>query len=239
MKGTTFAEYIRKKTKTNANTFVDADLLTFANTVKDDLAAEIVANVDEHYFDFEDYRTLEAGVRSYTFPNDMLKHTKYIAAKLDGTNWVYLTETDYSQFKKPMRENSHIKEVYAGKDPEFYVSGRELVILSGDDIIDVVDGLKIVSEIYPEDLTAPNLASSDDLSIPSSTVTHRLPRQVHKHWATKVVIEWKESRDKPIALTQREQRVDVDLESVFEKLQKRNQVRSHQASVPVDNGYDY
>lgn len=239
MIGTTFAAYIRKKTKTNSNTFTDADILAFANPVKDDLAAEIAANVDEHYFDMELYRDLEADIRNYTFANDILVHQKYCAAKLDGTNWTYLTEAFFSEFTTPMRENTYIKSKYADKKAQFYISGRELFILSGDDITAVTDGLKMVAEIYPEEMTAGDLAASTDLSIPSSTTTHRLPRQVHKHWATKVIIEWKESRDKPIPLTQQEKRVDIDLQNVFEKLQKRNQVRSFQSTVPQDDGQDY
>ena len=50
MKGTTFASYIREKTKTNSNTLTDAKLLIFANTVKDDIAEAIVTEVDEDYF---------------------------------------------------------------------------------------------------------------------------------------------------------------------------------------------
>lgn len=239
MKGTTFAAYIRKKTKTNSNTFTDADIVTFANKVKDDLAAEIAANVDENYFDMELTRDLEADTRGYTFANDILVHQKYVSAKLDGTNITYLTEAFFSEFTTPMRENSYIKEKYASKKAQFYVSGREMFILSGDDIIAVTDGLKMLAEIYPEDLTTSDLSSTDDLSIPSSNTAHRLPRPVHPHWATKVIIEWKESRDKPIPLTQQEQRVDADLLGVFEKLAKRNQVRSFQSTVPEDDGQDY
>lgn len=239
MKGTTFAEYIRKQTKTNSTTFSDADIVTFANVVKDDLAAEIVANVDEHYFDMELYRDLEVGIRGYTFVDDLLKHQKYCSAQLDGTNWTYLTEAFFSEFTTPMREETYITSKYAAKKAQFYISGRELFILSGDSIIDVTGGLKMVAEIYPEDITAANLASADILSVPSSDTTHRLPRQVLHHWATKVIIEWKQSRDKPLALTQLEQRVDLDLQSVFDKLMKRNQVRSFQATVPQDDGQDY
>lgn len=239
MLGTTFAEYIREKTKTDSTTFSDAKLLRFANAVQEELAADIVANVDENYFDMELYRDLEADTRGYTFANDILKHQKYIAAKLDGTNWTYLTEAFFSEFTTPMRENSYIKEKYAGKKPQFYISGRELFILSDSDLIAVTGGLKMVADIYPENLTAGDLAAATDLSIPSSDTTHRLPRQVHKHWATKVIIEWKESRDKPIPLTEQEKSVAFDLQEAYKRLQRRNQVRSFQSTVPYDDGQDY
>lgn len=239
MKGTTFAAYIREQTKTDSVTFTDAKLLTFANKVKEELAGDIVANVDENYFDMELFRDLEAGTRGYTFANDVLKHQKYCSAKLNGTDWTYLEETFFSEFTTPMREESYIKAKYAGNKAQFYISGRELFLLSDADIIAVSGGLKMIAEVYPEDLVAGDLSADVDLSIPSSNTEHRLPRQVHPFWATKIIIEWKSSQDKPIPLTQQEQRVAADLLAVYEKLEKRNAVRSFQATVPKDDGQDY
>ena len=239
MIGTTFASYIRQKTKTDSITLPDSEILVLANVIKDDLAAEIVANTDEHYFDIELTRDLEADIRDYTQEDDVLKHIKYIAAKLDGTEWSYLTESDYAEFDKPLRENSTIKELYSARKPQFYISGRSYQLLTGDDITAVTDGLKVVAEIYPENISAGSLAASTDLSIPSSDTTHALPRQVHKHWAMKIVIEWKQSRDKPIPLTQQEQNVENDLQKVLVKLAPRNQVRAILATVPEDDGQGY
>ena len=244
MKGTTFAAYIRKQTKTNSTTLSDADLVILANVVKDDLAASIVANVDEHYFEMELYRNLEALVRDYTFPNDVLKHISFCEAKLDGTNWQVLTEADLSQFDDtPITENSYIKTKYAALDPQFLISGRSLQILSGDDIADVTDGLKLLAEIYPEDLTTSDLASSNDLSIPSADDTHRLPRPIHKVWAELVIVAHKEGRDKPVPLTKSQLKLQMDAQNgtleVFNQLEPRNQNRSFQASVPQDDGQDY
>lgn len=239
MTGTTFAAYIRKQTKTNSSTFPNADIVTFANVEKDELASAVVAEVDENYFDMEQVRDLEDGIRDYTFPNDMLKHVKYVAAKLDGTNWVYLTEADISQFDTPVLEESFIREKWAGLKPQFYISGRSLKLLTGDAIIDVTDGLKILAEVYPEDIDANDLAGSDDLSIPSSDTQHSLPRQLHKVWATKVIVAYKQSREKPIPLTQQEQKVEVDITDALAKLEKRNMVRSFVASVPRDTGEEY
>jgi len=239
MTGTTFAAYIRKLTRTNTTTLPNADIVTLANVVKDDIAASIVSEVDENYFDMELVRNLEAGIRDYTFPSDMLKHVKYVAIKLDGTNWLYLTEADISQFETPMLEETYIRDKYNGKKPQFYISGRSLKILSGDAIIDVTEGLKVLAEVYPEDIDASDLSGSTDLSVPSSDVTHALPRQVHTHWALMVVVEHKQSRDKPVPLTQQEKTVGADLASALSKLEKRNAVRSFVASTPKDDGSDY
>jgi len=98
MTGTTFASYIREKTKTNSTTLTDARIVVLANVVKDDLAGKIITNVDEGYFDMEMVTDLEAGIRDYSFENDIVKNLKYAHALLDGTNPAYLTEADYSLF---------------------------------------------------------------------------------------------------------------------------------------------
>lgn len=239
MNGTTFAEYIRKQTKTNTTTLPNADIVVLANVIKDDIAAAIVSEVDENYFDIEMLRDLEVGVRDYTFPNDLLKHMKYCAAKLDGSDWVYLTEEDISHFENPLLEESEIVAQYASEKPRFYISGRSLKILSGDAIIAVTEGLKIIGEIYPEDIDASDLSATDDLSIPSSNTTHALPRAVHKIWAMKVIVEYKQSRDKPLPLTQEEKMIEIAMAASLQKLQKRNAVRSFVATVPKDDGQDY
>jgi len=240
MKGTTFAEYIRKQTGTNSTTLPDADIVTYANVEKDDISADIVSNVDEHYFDMELSRDLEVGIRNYTFADDLLKHSSGVYAQLDGTLWSPLIEADNSQFDETaILQNASIKELYTGKKPQFLIRGRELVILSGDDIIAVTDGLQMIAQIYPEDITTAMLAASDELSVPTTDTTHSLPRQTHKHWATKVVIAYKESRDKPLPLTKKEQKVDLELDEVYKKLTPRNINRSFVASVPRDDGQDY
>lgn len=242
MTGTAFAAYIRYLTGTNSTTFTDANIVLLANIEKDALAEEIVTNVGEGYFDMEETRDLEADERSYTFDTSLLKHVKYVAAKLDGTAWSYLTETDYAMMLgkiEPLRENSVIKEVYAGRLPEFYISGRELVVLSGTDIIAVTEGLKVVAEVYPEDITTDNIGAATELSIPSANTQHRLPRAAHKVWATAVSIAFKTSKDKPLPLTNDEKLIAVTREQMYDKLRRRNAVRSFQASVPVDDGSDY
>jgi hypothetical protein len=242
MTGTTFTSLIRKFTRTNSSTFSDADIVVFANTIKDELAGEIVSNVDEGYFDVEMVRDLEADIRDYTFTNDILKHIKYAAAKLDGESWSYLRETDFSLAEgenQPLMENSYIKSEYSGKKPEFLVTGRGITILSAGDIIDVTEGLKVVAEVYPEDITTGTLTSGAELSVPLSDITHALPRASHLVWARMVAIEYKQSQEKPIPLTEKEQKIALDLSEMFKKLRKRNTVRTFKASVPNDDGQNY
>lgn len=241
MTGTTFASYIRERTKTNSTTFTDARIVVLANVVKDDLAAKIITNVDEGYFDMEMKADLEADIRDYSFENGIVKNLKYAHALLDGTNPEYLTEADYSLFetqKRPSDETT-IRDLYAARKPQYLITGISLKILSGAAIAAVTEGLKVVGEVFPEDIASGDLASASDLSIPSSTIEHRLPQAAHRVWAKMVVIEYKQSREKPIPLTEDEKKVELDLEELYKTLRKRNAVRSFVAAVPRDDGQEY
>jgi len=242
MIGTTFASYIRLRTKTNSTTLTDATIVITANVIKDDLASKIISNVDEGYFDMEMVRDLEANIRDYTFENDVVKNLKYATAKLDGTNPVYLTESDWGAIegeKKPLLEDTSIKELYAARNPQFLITGRSLKILSGNNIGATVDGLKVVGEVFPEDITPTMLAATTELSIPSSDTQHAIPRAAHRIWAKMVVVEYKQSREKPIPLTEDEKKIELDLDELYKELRKRNAVRSFTAGVPQDNGQNY
>lgn len=229
-------------TKTNSTTFTDAEIVLYANMVKDELAEEIANECGEGYFDVHGVRDLEAGVRNYTFDNDMLKHLRYASAKLDGTNLVYLRETDFSLAERnnlPLLDNTTVKNLYASRNPEYFISGVEFYILSGDDIIDVTEGIDLVYEAYPEDLTTSDLAAASDLSIPSSNQAVRLPRAAHKVWLKLVSIAYKSSQEKPIPLTEDEQKIEIDRSKMYDILRGRNQMRSFSAAVPYNDGQDY
>lgn len=229
------------RTRTNSSTLTDADMVVLANVVKDDLAAKIMSSVDEGYFDMEMVTDLEANTRDYSFESDIVKNLKYAHALLDGTNPEYLTEADFSLFegKKETMDETTIRELYASKKPEYIITGRSMKILNGAAITAVTDGLKVVGEVFPEDIAAAALASSDDLSTPSSTIQHRLPQASHRVWAKMVVIEYKQSREKPIPLTEDEKKLELDLDELFKTLRKRNAIRTFVASTPSDDGQDY
>lgn len=242
MTGTNFASYIRYLTKTNSTTLTDAQIVLLANVEKDNLAELITSEVSEGYFDMEDIRDLEASTRNYTYPADLLRGLRYVSAKLDGTNWSYLRELDFGYFEGrnlPLREESWITNEFSTKKPRYYLSANELWLLSGTTMTAVTGGLKIVSEVYPEDIATGALSSSTDLSVPSSNTAIRLPRQAHKIWAKMVSIAYKSSKDKPLPLTADERKLTVDLDELYQKLEGRNTVRNIIGSIPSDDGQDY
>lgn len=242
MIGTNFASYIRLRTKTNATTLPDADLVLLANVVKDDLAALIATNVNEHFFDMEMVRDLEADVRDYTFEDDLLKNVSYVSATLDGTNPLYLIENDWGEAEYnriALMDETLLRAHYAGRKPEYIITGRSLRLLSNEPIIAVTEGLKVIAEVFPENIDSADLALTTDLSIPSTDTQHRLPRAAHRVWAKMVVVEYKTSREKPLPLTEDDAKLEVDLSELYKTLRKRNAVRSVIAKVPSDDGQRY
>jgi len=57
--------------------------------------------------------------------------------------------------------------------------------------------------------------------------------------ATGMIIEWKESRDKPIPLKESELRYDDDVEKAISKLKKANYDREVIGLIPEDDGQEY
>ena len=231
-----FATYIRLRTRTNANTFPDAEILEYANIIKDDIAKEIT-KVNEDYFVIELVRNLEAGKRSYSFPTDVLNQIKYTEVCLDGTNWQTLDEFDLNSYRKPTDEASILAE-FAGKKPKMELSGNQLMIYSGETIQSVSGGLKMRAVIYPADLSS--LAGTTDMAVAPSKISFGVPRQLHYIWATKVIVEYKGSKEKPIPLTEKEASVDKDLTLAINALKGGNLERSITATIPdpFNNGQD-
>lgn len=232
-----FASYIRSKTRTNADTFKDAEILLYANVTKDEIAKEVI-KANEDYFGIELLRDLKDGVRKYLFPTYMLSQMKYLQAKLDGVNWSTLEEFDITSYDRPTDEDS-IRANWAGRKPAFDIFGGELSIYSENAIIAVSGGLKLWSIVFPADLTS--LSGAVDMSVNPSKTEFGMPRQLHKVWATKVIIEYKSSKEKPIPLTEQELKVEVDLQSAINSLKLQNLDRSVVANVPdnSNNGENY
>lgn len=230
-----FADYIRLKTRTDATTLPDSELLIYANIIKDEIAKE-VTKADEDYFGIELLRNLVAGKRNYLFPSYVLNQIKYTQAKIDGVNWKKLNEFDINSYERTTDETSILSN-FAGLEPAFDIFGGEMTIYSDSAIIDVEDGLKLWAIIYPADLTS--LSSTSDMAINPSTTSFGMPTQLHKVWAEKVVIEYKNSQDKPIPLNQREMNIDKAVEDAINSLKGQNIDRVIVPTVPYDDGSDY
>lgn len=231
-----FTTLVRYYTKTNSTTFTDAEILTLANIFKDDISALITKELGEDYFGLRFVRTLEAGQREYNLPAELMSRIKYVEAKLDGTNWQRLKETDLSVYGRPTDEAS-ILERYAGKDSEFELFDQSIFILSGTPIIYVFEGLKLWAIVYPADFTS--LSSTEDMSTPPDDYSHGFPRQFHELLARRISIAYKSSKDRPIPLSEKEKLYEVDLAAQINAMKDANLDRSVLPSVPSYDGSDY
>jgi len=231
-----FATLVRYYTKTNSTTFSDADILTLANIFKDDIAGLISKEVGEDYFGLRFERDLIAGQREYDLPAELMTRIKYLNAKLDGTNWERLKETDLSTYGQAMDEAT-IEAQYADKDPEFDIWDNSIYILSGSPIIDVTDGLRLWAIVFPSDF--PNLTSTEDMSTNPDDYSHGFPRQFHELLARRVSIAYKSSKDRPIPLSEKEQLYEADLMAAINAMKDANLDRSVIPSAPYNDGSQY
>jgi hypothetical protein len=233
---TTFASYIRKKTKTNATTFTDADMVMYANVFKDEIAERIIQK-NEHYFGMYSLATLVAGQREYSLPDDLLSKIMFVEAKLDGSNWSRLKEVNINTDDFVMDEAS-VRNEFSGRDPGYFIIRKSLYLLTGSAIIDVSDGLRLWSLSYPAEFTT-FASGSNDMSVAPSSTGHGWPRPFQELLARRIIIEWKSSQDKPIPLSEREQMYENDLNEALESISDMNLDRSLVATMPHDDGSNY
>lgn len=239
MTPTALAAYVRFKTGTNSTTLTNANLIIIGNVVKDRLVLEAL-DADEDLFLVPTTLDLVASATSREYPlhSNILSRIKRVEAKLDASNYIKLTEFDLPQHKKPISTEAdivaHFSNIEGGA--EYDIMRKALWIYSGT-ITAVTDGLKIWLSTWPQDLSS--MASTTDMSVDPTTTTHGIPKALHGVLATGMIIEWKESRDKPIPLKESELRYDDDVEKAISKLKKANYDREVIGLIPEDDGQEY
>jgi len=231
-----FASLVRKYTKSNSTTFIDADILLYANIFKDEISASIAKEVGEDYFGMRFERDLIAGQREYDLPAQILGRMKFLQAKLDGTNWTRLLEIDINTYAKTTDEST-IRSIYADKPAQFDLWDNSIFILSGSAIINVVNGLQLWAIIYPANFA--NLSSTEDMSTNPDDYTHGFPREFHELLARRVSIAYKSSKDRPASLSEKEQMYEIDLVRAITSIKDSNLDRSVVPSVPYETGENY
>lgn len=201
------ATYVRKKTRTDALSFPDSVLLTYANLAKNDICAAIL-KTDEDYFGMKFERDLVSGQRNYGISSDVISGLKYVEAKVDGINQKHLDPYNLTKLRVSTDENSIISFM-SGRNWGYFIFGKQFWILSDTEIIDVTDGLVMWANILPSDIT--DLTSETDMSAAPSNTEFGIPKTLHELLARRIIIEYKNSQEKPIALNEKEQKFDFDL----------------------------
>lgn len=227
-----FAQYIRLKTHTNATTLPNSTILLYAGIRMDQISARLV-DYDEDYFGAPQTTDLVNNQREYPMPTDMLNHIKKVEAKLDGTNWLNLKEIDLSTYEFTTDEATIVS--YFGNqqdDAGYFIYRGSLWILSGT-IQNFVPGnaaLKLWSYQWPTHIS--DLTSVIDISIDPNNTSAGFPRVLHQSLADGVIIDYKQSADKPIQLNDFDLNWEANLEHNLVTLTELNKDRSVNAMMP-------
>lgn len=234
------ATYVRFKTRTNSTTFTDAQILALLKVRRDEITAKLL-EADENLFTVPYTENLVANQRQYPFQNDFLRLVK-VEAKLDGTNFIVLKEMEIGRHDKPTDE-TNITYYFANLEGEAYYEKihQGIYIYSGT-ITNVTNGLK--TKYVKEAAVITDLTSTTDMAAALTNTTHGLPKPIHELLARGVCIDYKESREKPIPLTEREGKYEYDLQKAIEKIKHGNLDREIVGQLPPkedrgDDGADY
>lgn len=244
MTGKQFVDYVRLRTRTNSTTLSNTDLLLLANVRMDTIAAQIMgAEEDTLVLPFT--TNLLLNQRQYAFTSNILSRIKYVEAKLDGTNFIHLSEMDLNQYKRTTDETTITSNFSNYEGHAFYDIYRKALYLYSGSVTAVTGGLKLWCNTYPAPLDVSRIADdTTDLSTDPTAISHGFPRELHELWARGTIIDFKESRQKPIPLTEREMSYKVDLMQAVFDLKHGNMDRVVMAATPPasdrgNNGANY
>ena len=242
-----FAAHVRYKTRTNEDTFPDAEMLNYMELRQDEIAQAII-KADEDILLIPQKANLVASsitAREYPLPQDILSRIKRVEAQFDEENWIPLTEIDIGQINTPISSEDDITDVFnnyqlSKSNPSgarFDILRKSIYIYSGT-IAAVTNGLRIWCMTWPTPIT--DLTATADMSQDPSTTTHGIPRAMHRVWAKGVIIDYKEGKEKPIPLTESEQNYDKLMKKAVQALRHGNLDREVIANLPPasDRGND-
>ena len=201
------------------------------NLFKDQVCQRAL-ETDEDIFELPTYMNLVANQREYPLHSNLLSRIARVEAKLDGSNWLKLTEVDLGEINFPITLEADIVKHFANEQGKcgYDIMRKSLWLYSGT-ITTVTDGLRVWENTWPSNVAGMGLTT--DMSVDPSTTTHGVPKELHLVIADRMVIFWKASREKPIPLTEREQNWEFYLEKSIQTLKKANYDREILAAVPV------
>jgi hypothetical protein len=232
---------VRYMTRTNSTTFIDADILALMKIRQDEIAKAIL-KTDDDILLIPQTTSLVANQREYAFPEDILLKIKRVEAKLNGTDWVKLSQKDITEFTWAITE-TNITDHFSNYDGyAFYDLSRKAIYLLSGTVSVAADGLKIWVNTYPTAIS--DLSSNQDMSVDPTTTTHGIPREMHEIWARGVIIDYKGSREKPIPLTEKELKYETDKIEAINSLCNQDMDKEITGKLPPsstrgDNGYNY
>lgn len=212
------ATYVRFKTRTNTTTFTDANILALLKVRCVEVASKLLETGNDDFL-ITYTEDLVDDQRLYPFQDDYMK-LKKVRAKLDETNFITLKEMDVSQHDRPTDETNITYNFSNTQGDAFFDIQHGGIFIYSGTIEDVTNGL--VTKYAKEPVVITDLASVVDMSAHLTSTTHGYPKRVHELLARGVIIDYKESREKPIPLTEREAKYEFDLVKAVNELKNTN-----------------
>lgn len=256
-----FASYCRTMTKTNSTTFPDATILLFMNIWKDEIAGMIVDKVDEDYFGVPQKTDLVNGQREYPLPPDLPGKLKKVEAVIDPTYldsnnnpvWVALKQFDLTQYDQlsqnlitgdvtdneftiqPTTDEDTIQSIFGNRQGQAaYMLYRNSIWIFSGALANFSPGnqyLKLWGYEWPSDIT--DLTSTTPLESDPTTITAGIPRQIHKVWADKVILEFEQTSDREYQPNDYENSLDSILEDRIMSLTQVDKDQSYTSTQPM------
>lgn len=241
--GKGLADLIRTYTRTTTTTFPDSEMIGYVNVAILEVAQALKEKLPEA-LGMPAVTDLIADQREYPFPAQMLSTMIKLEAKLDGINWIPLTEMKLNINYNRTTNESEITSRFANIEGNaFYdIFAGSLVLYCGS-ITNVTDGLKLMYVKMPKKLSTSDLVEDTrDLSQPPTTTDHGIREELQEFVARNVSISWKGNKDKPIPLSKREMMYEVDLDKALSRMSVDNTDGSFIVPMPddgSDNGHKY
>jgi len=226
MTGTQLAALIRRKTRTTTSTYTDANMLVDVNVAIEELAGQI-QQVRPEIWNMPMLADLVADQREYGCASDMLNNIVSLELKFSSTaDYVPATPLKKNLSDSALQE-SVIVGAYNNYTPFYFLRRKAVYILSGT-IVEVTNGFKLVSNIFPATLA--DLSGVTDLSADPTTTSHGFPREFHLLLADRVSIMFKNM--KSMKLDRDELTYDQRLEAKLEEFSIANLDLQETADMP-------
>lgn len=155
---------------------------------------------------------------------------------LDGTNWKRAREFDFNSYDSTTDETT-IQANFSDETPQYELFRKSIFLYTQSEPKAVTNGIKMHAIIYPGDYD--DMTSTTDMSEDFSTISPGFPREFHKLLADEIIIDYKESQDVPIPLTQGELSFQQRRREALDAVKQLNLDRVVTATRPFNDGSSY
>lgn len=225
----TFTKSLRTHTGTDDVTLPKETIAAFVNSELEGFSIlATLPNLQETYLGKTIPMNLANDTREYTIPNNVIR-THNIEINYGGI-WVRMKEISLERMDAAINEEE-VQKFFKNRLPMYSIYGGKYYIWTPDPITELIGWLKIYASVYPTEFDENDF---EENNIVEMSEVNELPRQFHQVLQKRVIISYKESRDKPIPLTQSEQMYKGDLETVLKSMRVINTARRYKMSEPKD-----